>query len=281
MSTCLILDCFSLVYRSFFGLPTTIKRQDGQAINAVLGFYNTLTGLMKQFQPDYLFVASDHPSPTFRHRLFPPYKQQRPPMPEELRGQIALIEELIASFNIPLVRFSGYEADDIMGTITSYAPKNTHCYIVTTDRDSLQLVSERVTVIAPNSRANKMFTPELVKYELGVAPELIPQYKALVGDTSDNIPGIPLVGPKTAVRWLELFGGLDELIANAPLLPGKAARNLEENAANAKLYLELATIHRNVPTYCCWQAGRLGFSERDVRKTLEWLGIRAAIPSIS
>jgi DNA polymerase-1 len=280
LSTCLILDCFSLVYRSFFGLPTSIRRQDGQAINAVLGFYNTLTSLIKQFRPDYLFVASDHPSPTFRHALFPPYKQQRPPMPEELRGQIELIEELIASFRVPLVRIAGYEADDIMGTISSYAPPGTHCYIITTDRDALQLVSGRVTVIVPNSRANKLFTPELVQHELGVAPELVPHLKALMGDASDNIPGIPLVGPKTAVRWLDMFGSLDELLENAHLLPGKAGRNLEENKENARLYLRLATIERSVPTYRCWQAGRLDFAGQEVRRTLESIGIRAPIPEL-
>jgi DNA polymerase-1 len=280
LSTCLILDCFSLVYRSFFGLPTTIKRQDGQIINAVLGFYNTLTGLMEQFQPDYLFVASDHPSPTFRHEMFPEYKGHRPPMPEELRGQIQLIEELIASFSVPLISIPGYEADDVIGTITRYAPSSTHCYVITTDRDALQLVAEQVTVIAPNSKANKVFTPELVKHEMGVVPELVPDLKALVGDTSDNIPGIPLVGPKTAVRWLDMFGSLDEIICNAHLLPGKAGSNLQENTENARLYRELATIERNVPTYCCWQAGRLEFSEQEVRETLDSLGIRASIPQV-
>ena len=280
MSTCLILDCFSLVYRSFFGLPTSIRRQDGQIINAVLGFYNTLTSLMRQFQPDYLFVASDHPSPTFRHELFPAYYEHRPPMPEELRGQIELIEEVIASFSIPLVSLAGYEADDIMGTMSHYAPADTHCYLVTTDRDALQLVSERVTVVVPNSRANKLFTPESGRYELGVPPERVPDYKALVGDSSDNIPGIPLVGPKTAVRWLDMFGSLDELIKNADLLPGKAGQNLAQQQEEAHLYRELATIERSVPTYCCWQAGRLAFAEEDVRRTLDSLGIRAAVPEI-
>ena len=278
--TCLILDCFSLVYRSFFGLPTTIKRQDGQAINAVLGFYNTVTALMEQFQPDYLFVASDHPSPTFRHELFPEYKAQRPPMPEELRGQIQLIEELVASFGAPLVKLAGYEADDVIGTITKHAPQNTHCYVITTDRDALQLVSEQVTVIAPNSRANKVFTPELVEHELGVAPKLVPDLKALMGDSSDNIPGIRLVGPKTALRWLNKFGSLDGVIKNTHLLPGKAGMNLAENTKQALLYRHLATIHRDVPTYHCWQAGRLAFDERQLRQTLESLGIRAAIPNV-
>lgn len=278
--TCLILDCFSLVYRAFFGLPTTIRRQDGQAINAVLGFYNTATSLLEQFQPEYFFVASDHPSPTFRHELFPQYKAQRPPMPVELRGQIELIEELIASLDAPLIKLQGYEADDVIGTITKHAPRDIHCYVVTTDRDALQLVADNVTVISPNSRANKVFNPELVKHEMGVEPELVPDLKALMGDASDNIPGIPLVGPKTAVRWLKMFGSLDEIINNADLLPGKAGKNLAENTEQALLYRRLATIERNVPTYCCWQAGRVAIDPSKVREALDSFGIRAAVPQV-
>lgn len=278
--TCLILDCFSLVYRAFFGLPTTIRRQDGQAINAVVGFYNTVSGLMEQFHPDYLFVASDHPSPTFRHELFPEYKAQRPPMPEDLRSQISLIETVIESLDAPLVKLAGYEADDVIGTITKHSPKDTHCFVITTDRDVLQLVSERVTVIAPNSKANKVFTPELVEHEMGVLPERIPDLKALMGDASDNIPGIPLVGPKTAVRWLRAYGSLDEVIKNAHLLPGKAGKNLATSKKEALLFRHLATIRRDVPTFCCWQAGRLAFDERQVRQTLDAMGIRASIPQV-
>lgn len=278
--TCLILDCFSLVYRAFFGLPTTIRRQDGQAINAVLGFYNTVSSLMEQFHPDYFFVASDHPSPTFRHELFDPYKAQRPPMPDDLRGQIPLIEEVIHSLGAPLVKLPGYEADDVIGTITKHAPEDTHCYIITTDRDALQLVSDKVTVVAPNSRANKMFTPELVEYEMGVPPERIPDLKALMGDSSDNIPGIPLVGPKTAVRWLTMYGSLETVLENAHLLPGKAGKNLAANQKEALFFRHLATIQRDIPTFCCWQAGRLAFDESQVRQTLNAMGIRASIPQV-
>lgn len=278
--TCLILDCFSLVYRSFFGLPTTIKRQDGQAINAVLGFYNTVTGLMEQFRPDYLFVASDHPSPTFRHGLYPDYKGQRPPMPEELKSQIPLIEDIVHCLGAPLVKLEGYEADDVIGTISKHAPSDTHCFIVTTDHDALQLVSDNVTVISPNSKANKVFTPELVTHEMGVPPERVPDLKALMGDASDNIPGIPLVGPKTAKRWLGIYDSLDGVIENADLLPGKAGRNLMEGKQDALLYRHLATIEQNVPTFCCWRAGRLAFDERQVRQTLDFIGIRASIPQV-
>ncbi len=278
--TCLILDCFSLVYRAFFGLPTSIRRQDGQTINAVLGFYNTVAALMEQFQPDYIFVASDHPAPTFRHLLYSDYKAQRPPMPDELRSQISLIEEVVHSLNVPLIKLEGYEADDVIGTISHSIPRDTHCYIVTTDRDALQLVTEQVSVVAPNSKANKMFTPELVEYEMGVGPERIPDLKALMGDTSDNIPGISLVGPKTAVRWLTEYGSLDKVIENAHLLSGKAGQNLMNNKKEALLYRHLATIARDIPTFCCWKSGRVNLDENQVRQTLDSLGIRASIPQI-
>lgn len=278
--TCLVLDCLSLVYRAFFGLPSTIKKQDGQTINAVLGFYNTVCLLLEQFQPDFFIVASDHPQPTFRHLLYSEYKAQRPPMPQELRGQIPLIEELISSFDAPLLKVPGYEADDVIGTVTNQAPQGLHCYIISSDRDVLQLVSEDVTVVSPNNRANKMFTPELVEYEMGVPPERIPELKALMGDASDNIPGIPLVGPKTAVRWLTAYGSLENILKNSHLLRGKAGENLAERQEEALLYRHLATIKRDIPAVCSWQKGRLSFDSNRIRATLDALGIRASAPRI-
>ncbi|NLJ79866.1 MAG: hypothetical protein GX335_02455 [Firmicutes bacterium] len=278
--TCLVLDCFALLYRAFFGLPTTIRAQNGQAINAALGFYNSVSSLINQFQPDYLFVASDHPAPTFRHLLYSDYKAQRPPMPDELRSQIPLVEKMIESLRLPLLQLPGYEADDVIGTITKYIPKDTHCYIITTDQDTLQLASEQVTIVTPNRKANKMFTPELVRHQLGVGPESVPDLKALMGDASDNIPGIPLVGPKTAVRWLKLYGSLDQLLSQAHLLPGKAGSNLAQRREEALLYRRLATIVRNVPALPCWRAGRLNFDQNEVRRTLDSIGIRASVPQV-
>jgi len=278
--TCLILDCLSLVYRAYFGLPTTIRRQDGQAINAVLGFYNMVSSLLDQFRPSFLIIASDHPDPTFRHLLYSEYKAQRPPMPDELRGQLPLIAEIIHSLEAPLVRVAGYEADDVIGTISARVPHGVHCYIVSSDKDTLQLVTEDVTVVSPNNRANKVFTPELVTYEMGVPPEQIPELKALMGDASDNIPGIPLVGPKTAVRWLTAYGSLENILSNVHLLPGKAGENLANRQQDALLYRRLATIRRDVPALCCWRAGRVGFDEKRVRETLDSVGIRASVPEV-
>lgn len=278
--TCLILDCFALLYRAFFGLPTTIRAQNGQAINAALGFYNCVSSLLEQFRPDYVFVASDHPAPTFRHLLYSEYKAQRPPMPADLRSQIPLVEEIIHSLEFPLLKLPGYEADDLLGTLSAQIPQDTHCYVVTSDLDTLQLASGQVTIVTPNRKANKMFTPELVRHELGVPPHLVPDLKALMGDASDNIPGIPLVGPKTAVRWLSAYGSLDQILAKAHLLPGKAGANLAQQQEKALLYRRLATIVRNAPARACWRAGRVSFQAAAVRRTLDEMGIRAAVPGV-
>ncbi len=188
-------------------------------------------------------------------------------MPDELRGQLPLIAEIIHSLEAPLVRVAGYEADDVIGTISARVPHGVHCYIVSSDKDTLQLVTEDVTVVSPNNRANKVFTPELVTYEMGVPPEQIPpELKALMGDASDNIPGIPLVGPKTAVRWLTAYGSLENILSNVHLLPGKAGENLANRQQDALLYRRLATIRRDVPALCCWRAGRVGFDENGCGK---------------
>lgn len=276
-----MLDCFALTYRAYFGMPDTIRTRSGQAINAVLGFYNTVYSLIEQFRPEYLIVASDHPEPTFRHNLYSQYKAQRPPMPEDLKSQLPLIREVIESLEIPLVEVAGYEADDVIGTITKNLPADTHCYVITSDRDALQLSNEQVTIVAPNSRANKVYTPEIVQYEWGVAPSRIPDVKALMGDSSDNIPGVPLVGPKTAVRWLTAYDSLENLLEHTHQLKGKAAENLAAHKDEAKLYKFLATIHCSVPTMVCWQKAKLSFDPRVLRQTLDQMGIMAAIPEVS
>jgi DNA polymerase-1 len=278
--TCLVLDCFALAYRAYYGLPSSIRTRSGQAINAVLGFYNTIFSLIEQFRPDYTVVASDDPEPTFRHNLYSEYKAQRPPMPEDLKSQLPLIREVIAGLELPLLQVPGYEADDVIGTIAKNLPPATHCYVVTTDRDTLQLASETVTIVTPNSKANKVYTPEIVEYEWGVPPKRIPDLKALMGDRSDNIPGVPLVGPKTAVRWLTAYGSLENLLSKAHRIKGKAAQNLAAYEEEALLYKHLATINCSVPTVVCWRQARLDFEPAALRQTLDSLGIRAAVPQV-
>ncbi|NLM25164.1 MAG: hypothetical protein GX208_03480 [Firmicutes bacterium] len=277
---CLILDGYALTYRAFFGVPDRIRTVKGKAINAVLGFYNTLSSLINQIHPDYLVVAFDLPQPTFRHLMYGQYKANRPPMPEDLKYQIPIIRQLLAAFKIPILELPGYEADDIVGTLTRCLPSDdTEAYIVTTDRDSLQLVNEQVSVLVPNSKENKIYTPPVVEHEWKVKPALIPDLKALMGDSSDNIPGIPLVGPKTAVKWLEKYGSLEEVLANAEQLPGKAGKNLRNNIDNAKLYKELATIKVNVPITWCWKSLKLVDDFSEVKDVLDEIGIMAKLPN--
>lgn len=275
---CLILDGFALTYRAYFALPTTIRTRYGP-INAVLGFYNTLLKLINQVQPDFLVVASDSKGPTFRHEAFPQYKAQRPPMPEELRSQLPLIKEVLTSCNIPVLELPGFEADDIIGTITNYLPQDTLAYVVTTDRDALQLADEQVTILAPSGKENKIFTPEIVQLEWGISPQLIPDIKALMGDNSDNIPGVPKVGPKTAVKWLCTYGSLEQIIENAHELTGKVGESLREHRDEAVFYKHLATIKRDVPLFYCWQSLRLSPDLGKLKGTLEQIGIRAALPT--
>lgn len=261
-------------------MPTTIRTIKGKAINAALGFYNTLTKLIDQIQPSYLVVAFDNPEPTFRHKMYDEYKANRPPMPEELKLQLPLIRAILTACKIPILELPGYEADDIIGTITRSLPSNTEAYVVTLDRDTLQLVTDEVSVLVPNSNQNKIYTPDIVKYEWKVSPKLIPDIKALMGDSSDNIPGIPLVGPKTAVKWLKQYGDLDNLLANADRLSGKAGANLRNNPDHALLYRDLATIRVNVPITWCWQSLKLTNNFSQLRETLDEIGIRAKLPQV-
>ena len=267
-----------MVYRAYYGLPNTIRNSNGLMINAVIGFYNTLSSLISQMQPQYLIAVFDHPQPTFRHKLYPPYKANRPPMPVELQKQLPWIKELLVAWKIPILKLPGYEADDVIGTITANLPDDTEAYIVTVDRDTLQLVNDGVTVLIPSSRTNKIYTPDTVELEMQLPPALIPDLKALMGDASDNIPGISLIGPKTAVKWLRHFGSLEQIIANAKLLRGKAGANLRENKSLALLFKDLITIRSNAPIAWCWRRCRLTSDFSSVLPALAAMGIRARLP---
>lgn len=279
-NTCLILDGYALAYRAYFGVPDSVRTNEGQPINAVLGFYNTLCSLINQMQPDYLVVAFDNPKPTFRHLMYSPYKANRPPMPDELQQQFPWIRAVVESCNIPILELPGYEADDIVGTLTCTLPDHTDAYVVTMDRDTLQLVNENVSVLVPNSQANKIYTPDIVRYEWHVPPSLIPDMKALMGDSSDNIPGVPLVGPKTAAKWLAKYGSLENILTNADKLPGKAGANLRKYKEEACLYKQLTTILVNVPLTWCWKSLQLTDDFSPLRDTLERIGIRARLPQM-
>jgi DNA polymerase-1 len=239
-----LVDGSSYLYRAFFALPplTTSK---GAPTGAVLGVLNMLNKLLKEENPELVAVVLDAPGRTFRDELFEAYKAHRPPMPDDLRAQIAPLIEAIPALGLPLLRIEGVEADDVIGTLAGRAERaGLEVVISTGDKDMAQLVNDRITLV------NTMFDTKLdragVKAKFDVLPEQIVDYLALVGDSSDNIPGVPKVGPKTAAKWLGEYGSADAIVANAGAITGKVGESLRDNLASLELSRKLATIRRDL-----------------------------------
>lgn len=247
----ILVDGSSYLFRAYHAAPN-FTNGDGQPTGAVYGVINMLRSLLKQFETDRVAVIFDAKGKTFRNDMYPEYKANRPPMPDDLRCQIEPLHKLIKAMGLPLISISGVEADDVIGTLASQASKAGIPVLISTgDKDMAQLVDENVTLI--NTMTNVIMGPEGVEEKFGVPPELIIDYLALMGDTSDNIPGVPGIGDKTARALLQGVGGLDALYANlddiAPLgFRGSKgmAKKLEENKEGAYLSYELATIKLDV-----------------------------------
>lgn len=247
----ILVDGSSYLFRAYHAAPN-FTNGDGQPTGAVYGVINMLRSLLKQFETDRVAVIFDAKGKTFRNDMYPEYKANRPPMPDDLRCQIEPLHKLIKAMGLPLISISGVEADDVIGTLALQASKAGIPVLISTgDKDMAQLVDENVTLI--NTMTNVIMGPEGVEEKFGVPPELIIDYLALMGDTSDNIPGVPGIGDKTARALLQGVGGLDALYANlddiAPLgFRGSKgmAKKLEENKEGAYLSYELATIKLDV-----------------------------------
>jgi len=263
-----IIDAYSLLYRAFFALPPLTNKQ-GEVTNAVYGFTMMLFKLLDDEQPDYLVVAFDMPAATFRHEAFEAYKAQRAPMPDALRPQVQMMKDVLAAMNVPLVGVSGFEADDVIGTLARRAEaEGFDTLIVTADRDALQLVDEHIHVLA-NKRGitdTVLYDRQAVIERYGITPEQVPDFKALTGDSSDNIPGVPGIGEKTAGKLIAEYGALENLLAHAEEVKGKVGAALVAYAEQARQSKHLATIHTEVPLEdftweCChrhpWDQQRL------------------------
>jgi len=236
----ILVDGSSYLFRAFHGMPP-LTNGKGQATGAIFGVINMLGKLLEQYQPEKMAVIFDAKGPTFRNEMYSEYKAHRPPMPDELRTQIEPIHEIVKALGLPLLVIDGVEADDVMGTFAQQATKAKHDTLISTgDKDLAQLVNEHVTLI--NTMTNTFSTPEYVVEKFGVRPDQIIDYLALVGDSADNIPGIPKCGPKTAVKWLTAFGNIDNLIANAPMIGGKIGEHLRNNIDQLHLSRELTEI---------------------------------------
>ncbi|NLN20056.1 MAG: DNA polymerase I [Firmicutes bacterium] len=254
----MLIDGHSLLHRAFYALPT-MTTSSGLPTNAVYGFATMLNRLLEDEQPDYVTVAFDCAAPTFRHDAFADYKATRPAMAEELRVQIPLVHELVEAYNLNSHLLEGYEADDIIGTL-AFQAREAGCsvVIVTGDKDALQLVRAGIDVLITKRGITDMerFTPEVVLKTMGITPEQIPDWKALVGDKSDNIPGVAGIGAKTATRLLQEYPSLEDILATADTLPGRAGQALRNHRDTAILSKNLATIETQAPIAIDWEAAQ-------------------------
>ena len=249
----LVLDGNSIVNRAFYGIKL-LTTKDGRYTNAIYGFMNILLNLLKETEPDEVAIAFDLKAPTFRHKMYSGYKATRKGMPEELAQQMPVLKELLADLGFAMVAKEGYEADDILGTLSAAAAKRgDECFIATGDRDSLQLVSEQVTVLLAATRMGRSETvrmdTEAIAEKYGVAPRQLIEVKSLMGDASDNIPGVAGVGEKTALALIQQFGslaGVYEHLADPAIKPGVRAK-LEAHKAEAELSRTLAEIDCAAP----------------------------------
>lgn len=242
-----LIDGHSYAYRAFHAIRQ-LTDSSGLALNAVYGFIRMLLKLIKEERPDYIAVAFDTPAPTFRHDLYDLYKANRAEQPEEMRHQIPLIKQVVEAFNIPIFEMDGYEADDLLATLATQAVSHgVTAIIVTSDKDMLQLITDDIKVFNPHNES-KMLDAKAVKERFGVGPEQMRDLMAMAGDSSDNIPGVPGIGPKTARDLLIEYGTLDGVYEHVDEIKGpKRRENIAENKPLALLSRELVTLKLDVP----------------------------------
>jgi DNA polymerase-1 len=246
--TLYLIDGSSYLYRAFHALPN-LSNSRGEPTGALLGVANMLKRLLNEENPDYIAVVFDAKGPTFRHKMYPEYKANRPPMPQELRVQVEQILEFTRMLGLPLVQVEGVEADDVIGTLSKAAEKaGMNCIISTGDKDLAQLVSSNTTLV--NTMTNTRMDRNGVKEKFGVTPEQIVDFLALTGDTSDNIPGVTKCGPKTAAKWLNTYHTLDEVMNRSEEVGGKIGEYLRAALEQLPLSRELTTIRRDLDLDC-------------------------------
>ena len=265
MEKIVLLDGYSLMYRAYHALQSPMSAPDGTPTNAVHGFVMMLLKVIGEEKPDGLAVAFDMHAPTFRSGIFDGYKATRKPMPDDLRAQDPIIRELIARMEIPILECEGYEADDILGTVSrACEAAGQKVVLVTGDRDSFQLAGENTTILYTRKGISDTcrVTPQYVQETYGVSPEQLIDVKSLMGDTSDNIPGVSGVGEKTALRLIQTYGSLEDTLANAEEKEkGKLRERLLAGAEQARMSRRLAQIVRDAPVEINienWKLGRLG-----------------------
>lgn len=275
-----VIDGNSLMHRAFHAVPPTMNAPDGRPTNAIFGFLNMFLKMIDAFNPDGVVVAFDKGKPRVRMEMLPQYKAQRPPMDPDLHAQFPMIKELLTALNVPILQSEGWEGDDILGTMARLGEQaGCDMLLVTGDRDMYQLVTEHVNVVSTRKGLSDVaiMTPESVDdlYH-GITPALVPDFYGLKGDASDNIPGVPGIGPKKASALIAQYGSLDEVIAHADEVKGKMGENLRAHIDDALLSRKVATIRTDAPVELDFEATSFpAFSADEVSAALGTLGITA------
>ena len=279
MTTVMLIDGNSLAYRAFFALPTDMATASGQVTNAVFGFTSMLINLLKDHKPDNIAVAFDRPEPTFRHEFLDDYKAGRAETPDILRQQIGLVRQVVGALKIPMLELATFEADDVIATLATQArDRGEDVIIVTGDRDAYQLVEDPHVRVLYNRRGVSdyvLYDEAGIKERTGVTPAQYPEYAALRGDPSDNLPGVPGVGEKTAAKLINDYGDIDGVYANVDKCTPKLRQNLIEHEPRVRLNARATPLIRDVPIDCDVDSLRMGGWDPDeVRELFNFLEFR-------
>ncbi|MFC2059987.1 5'-3' exonuclease H3TH domain-containing protein, partial [Chloroflexota bacterium] len=285
-----LFDGNALVHRAFHALPPLTVSKTGETVGAVYGFAQMLIKVINDLKPTHYAISFDRAAPTFRHQMFDQYKAQRPPMPDELVNQLGRVRQLVEAFHMPIFELDGFEADDVLGTLSRQASQQAiDTVIVTGDADTMQLVSGRVNVLCPKPRGSFgdtiLYNEAAVSQKFGVNPEHITDLKGLAGDPSDNIPGVPGIGAKTAVRLIQQFGSIEQIYAHVDeVTPPRLQALLRQNESSACQSKELATIVTQTPVTLNLDDCQVSHYARDVvtalLRELEFFSLLPKLPEL-
>lgn len=285
MKKLLILDANAIIHRAYWALPKLTTKK-GEVVNAVYGFLLILFKAIKDFKPDYIIAAFDYPAPTFRVKVFREYKAQRPKAPDDLYSQIPLVKKFLEAFSIKIFEKEGFEADDIIATIVEKTKENKDLekIVITGDFDLLQLANQntKILFLRRGIRDAILYDKNKVHEKFGFFPKQIPDFKALRGDPSDNLPGIPGIGEKTAVQLLQEFQSIENIFNNLNRISNsKLKESLQKNKESAIKIRKLALLERKVPLQFSLQECRFGdFSKNNVKDLLEKFEFKSLLKRI-
>lgn len=291
MSRLLLIDSHAILHRTYHALPKANFKSNGQLVNAVYGFFSMFLKAIDELKPNYLIASFDAPGPTFRHEMFIGYQAHRPEVENELKDQMKITRKSLKKADIPVLMKRGYEADDIIGTIVKKINEKEfpskleidEVIIVTGDKDIMQLVNEKVKLFMLTSgiSGSDIVGPEEVEEKLGIKPSQVIDYKALIGDSSDNYPGVYGIGPKTAETLFEKFDSVDKIYDNLDQIKGNKKKKLEKGKESAFLSKELAVIVQDVPIKVSW--GKAKWSDQRLlalKQSLKELNFRSLVGRI-